>query len=422
MRIIVVSQNYPPEEQNLYHHEFTSSLVNEGHHVTMLTAFPHHGRGRVYDGYRGKLFQRETLDGVKVIRSWVYAKPGNKLPARMLTYFSFCVSSLLSGLFAAPRADVVYTSIPPLPLGITGYILARLKRAKFLISIQDIFPQAAVELGMLRNPRIIRFFERMERWVYQKADRIVVIADGFKRNLIRKGVPPQKVFVVSNWADTDFIKPGPKDNGFRRDLKVGSKFTLIYSGGLTLNSNVAPMIEAADILRTEPFAFVIIGDGVHKQQLQALAREKKLTNLQFLPFQPRERYPEVLLAADMNLVALNSKATDVSVPSKVYKQMACGRPVLVISSESNELAHLIMNGKCGLLVAPDNVEDLVAALRWAASHPDQLAQMGTSGRTYLVQNHSREYCVRQIDQLLGSLVSDTTNCDPGRAMRDEAQF
>jgi colanic acid biosynthesis glycosyl transferase WcaI len=405
MKILVLCQNYAPEEQNFYHHEFTTGLLAQGHDVTMLTAFPHHGKGRVYDGYRGKIFQRETIDGVKVIRTWVYANPSKAALARMLTYFSFCISSLIFGLFVVRRADLVYTSIPPLPLALTGNILARLKRAKLVLSIQDIFPQAAVELGVLTNQRLIRFFERLEKWAYRNADHIVVIAEGFKQNLIGKGVPAEKLSVVSNWADTDFIKPGEKENRFRKELGLGSRFTLIYSGGLTLNSNVTPMVEAAEILRDEPFAFVIIGEGIHKPVLMRMAEDKKLSNVRFLPFQPRERYPEVLRAADMNLVALNSKATDVSVPSKVYKQMASGRPVLVISSPSNELAHLIINGKCGLLVAPDDPQGLVEALRWAATHSPELTEMGLNGRNYLVQNHSRDRCLHKIDQILKGLIS-----------------
>src|SRR5439155_14422527 len=136
--------------------------------------------------------------------------------------------------------------------------------------------------------------------------------------------------IVPNWANAELIKPGVKNNSLRKELAVGDRFTLIYSGGLTHNSNVEPVIYAADILRDEPFAFAIIGEGVQKSRLQQLAAEKRLTNLQFRPFEPLARYPEIPAAADMNLVALNSRATMVSVPSKIYKQMAAGRPVLAI--------------------------------------------------------------------------------------------
>ena len=404
MKILGLCQNYVPEEQNFYHHELTTGLLAKGHDVTMLTAFPHYGKDSVYDGYRRKVFQREVLDGVKVIRTWVYAASQKNLLPRLINFGSFCASSLAFGLFAVARQDVIYTSIPPLPLGVTGFVLAQVKHARLVVSIQDIFPLAAVQLGVLTNRRMIRFFEKMEKWVYRRADHIVIISEGFRQNLISKGVPPEKISVVSNWADSDFIKPGPKDNIFRKELNVGTRFTLIYSGGLTHNSNLEPMIYAADILRHEPFAFVIIGEGIHKSKLQKLASEQKLVNLQFRPFVPLGRYPEVLLAADMNLVTLNSKATFVSVPSKIYKQMAAGRPVLAIASQENELSRLVTEGKCGLVVPPDNPEKLVEGLRWAASHPEELAQMGINGRRYLVQNHNRARCVERFEAVLQEVV------------------
>jgi colanic acid biosynthesis glycosyl transferase WcaI len=415
MKVLVVCQNYVPEEQNAYHHELTTGLLRKGHDVTMLTAFPHYGLGRVYDGYRGKIFQREVIDGVKVARTFVYATRKKTFLPRLLNFASFCISSLLFGSFVVRRADVVYTSIPPLPLGITGYVLAKLKGARYVVSIQDIFPLAAVELGMLKNPRVIRFFEAMERWIYRRADHIVVIAEAFRENLIAKGVPADKITVVSNWANPDFITTGPKDNALRREFGVGDLFTVIYSGGLTHNSNVGSLVEAADILRDEPFAFLIIGEGVQKPKLQALAAEKNLRNLRFLPFRPLAEYPLVLQAADMNVVALNSKATLVSVPSKIYKQMAAGRPVLAISSHENELARLVTEGKCGLVVPPDEPEKIAEALRWARNHPAEMSQMGPSGRAYLMENCSLERSMAGVDAMLRRVVSvtpgnmDTTN-------------
>ena len=404
MKVLMLCEHYVPEEFNLHHHELTTGLLAKGHDVTMLTAFPHYREDRIFDGYRGKVFQREIIDGVKVIRTWVYVTPKRSLLRRLANFASFCISSLVFGLFAVERMDVIHTTLPPLPLGITGFVLAKTKHARLVISLQDIYPQAAVELGLLTNRHVIRFFERMEKWVYQKADHIFVISEGFRRNLATKGVPTEKISVVSNWADPDRIKTGPKHNTFRKKLNVGTRFTLIYSGGLTLNSNLEPVIYAADILRNEPFAFVIIGEGVRKPKLQQLATEKQLANVQFRPFVPEEQYPEVLRAADMNLVTLDKRATQVSVPSKLYKQMAAGRPVLAISSPENELAHLITKAKCGLLAPPDDPGKLVEALRWAASHPEELAQMGLNARRYLVTNHSRARSVERINAVLQQVV------------------
>jgi colanic acid biosynthesis glycosyl transferase WcaI len=405
MRILVLSQNYVPEEQNAYHHEMTTGLLKRGHDVTMLTAFPHYGSDSVYKGYKGRLFQRETIDGVKVLRTWVYASGKKSVLPRILNYLSFCVTSLAFGLFAIRNVDVVYTSIPPLPLGVVGFFLSRIKGAKLVISIQDIFPQAAVQLGVLSNRHIIRLFEKMEKLVYRKAQHIIVISEGFRRNLISKGVSVEKISVVSNWADPNFVKTGPRDNSIRQMLNVGNNFTLIYSGGLTHNSELEPVIYAADILRKDPFSFVIIGEGVQKSRLRLMAEARHLTNLHFRPFVPLIQYPEVLLAADVNLVTLNSRATEVSVPSKIYKQMAAGRPVIVISSPESELARLVKEGKFGFLVPPDNPDKLIEVLRWAAGHPDEMKQMGLNARQYLVEYHSRDRCVDNINTVLNRIIA-----------------
>src|SRR5450759_422038 len=244
MKIVVLGQNYVPEEQNAYFHEMTTGILARGHDVTMLTAFPHYGRDKVFDGYRGRIFQRETIDDVKVIRTWVYASGNKSVMARVLSFASFCLSSLVFGAFAGRKADVTYTSIPPFPLGVVGVVLSRIWRSKLVISVQDIYPLAAIELGVLTNPYAIRFFEAMERWMYRKAHRIVVISEGFKRNLVSKGVPPEKIIVVSNWADPNFVKTGPRNESVRQTFNVGDRFTVIYSGGLTLNSELEPLIHA----------------------------------------------------------------------------------------------------------------------------------------------------------------------------------
>lgn len=404
MKVVVLGQNYLPEEQNAYFHEMTTGMLARGHDVTMLTAFPHYGRDRVFDGYRGKIFQREVIDGVKVIRTWVYASGNKNVLARILNFASFCLSSVVFGAFAIHRTDVVYTSIPPLPLGVVGVILSRIWRARLVVSIQDIFPLAAVQLGVLTNQYAIRFFEAMEKWMYRKADHIVVISEGFKTNLLSKGVPPAKITVVSNWADPSFVKAGPRNESLRQEFNVGENFTVIYSGGLTRNSALEPLIQAADMLRNEPFSFVIIGEGVHKERLRKMAESQQLTNLQFRTFVPLRQYPEVLLAADVNIVTLNSRATEVSVPSKIYKHMASGRPVIAIASSDSELARLVEAGKFGFTVPTDDPSRLVDVLRWAAVHPEEMKQMGLRARQYLIDNHSRDRSIDRICAVLDGIV------------------
>jgi colanic acid biosynthesis glycosyl transferase WcaI len=225
----------------------------------------------------------------------------------------------------------VYAILPPLPLGISAWAVARITGARLVVNIQDIYPDIAVALGMLRNVSSIRFFERMERWIYRAADRVVVISEGFRQNLLRKGVRAEKVVVVPNWADPEAIQPSIPDNAFRREHSRPGEFVVLYSGGLSHNSHLQPVLEAARRLLDEPFRFLIAGEGVHKERLMQWAHEHDLRNLTFLPFQPLERYAEALAAADATVVTLHPAATFASVPSKVYKQMAAARPIVAIA-------------------------------------------------------------------------------------------
>ncbi|HEY70214.1 MAG TPA: glycosyltransferase family 4 protein [Anaerolineae bacterium] len=401
LHVQLIAQYFKPETvgSGVWIHQLATDLVALGHQVSVVTSFPNYPKRIVFDGYRGRLFMREQMDGVDVVRTYIYASPNEGMLSRTLNYGSFCASASIGGLFA-PKPDVIYCVMPPMPLGAVAAFLGWVKSAPVVVNIQDIYPDIAVAVGVLRNPLMIRFFEWMERFIYRKAASIVVIADGFKENIVGKGVPEEKVHVVPNWADPDEIQPGPKDNPFRRQVGVGDRFTLSYSGSLSYNTNLDPVLDAAELLADEDFSFVIVGDGVKKVELERRAQELGLNNLQFLPFQPLERYPQVLAASDMNLVTLNQQAAMASVPSKMFKMMASGRPVLAITMEGNEVHRLIHDSDCGLTVPPDDPVKLAEALRYAASHPEEMERMGRNARTYLMEKHARRDCVGRIEAIL----------------------
>ena len=405
MHVLLVTQYFKPESIGapIWIHQLAVDLVSMGHDVTVLTGFPNYPDRVIFEGYRGKVFLQEQIDDVDVVRTYIYASPNDALWSRALNFGSFCASAALGGL-VVPKSDVIYCIMPPLPLGLSAEFLGLVKRAPVVVNVQDIYPDIAIALGFLRNPLIIRLFKWMERFIYQHAAAVTVISNGFKENLLRKGVPAQKIHVVPNWADPDFIRPGPKNNPFRHRLGLDDRFTLIYSGNLSHNSNVEPVIGAAELLRDEPFAFVIVGEGVRKADLERKVREKQLKNVWFLPFQPLEEYPQVLTAADMNLVTLNTQAAMASVPSKVFKMMASGRPVLAITTNGNEVHRLITQANCGLCVPPDDPVSLAEALRYAAAHQDELERMGENARCYLEQHFSRHRCVAQIEEILGKVA------------------
>jgi len=417
MRVLIVTPHYAPEQVGpaTWIEELALDLAQMGHEVSVLTGFPNHPTGRVFEPYRGKVYQRELYAGIPLTRTWIYPTDSKQFWPRVLNFGSFAASALLGGLLTRLRPDVLYVMMPPLPLGMAGVLLGKAKRARVVVNVQDIHPYAAVALGMLRNRRAIRFFEWMEKWIYRHADHIVVISRGFHEDLMGKGATPEKISVVSNWADPSFITPGPRANDFRAELGVDGRFVLVYSGGLTHNSNLEPVLGAADLLRDEPFEFVIVGEGVRKADLMARAADLRLGHVRFLPFQPIERYPDVLRAADMNLVTLCSQAALVSVPSKIFKQMAAGRPILAIAPRGTEVERLIADAACGLAVPPDDPGALAEALRWSAAHPAELAAYGANGRRYLEQHHSRAACIQRLAEVLESTVSHSRSTLKGEA-------
>ncbi len=406
MKILLLCQYYPPELDLVWSHELARELVRRGHSVTSLTAMPNRGQSRIFEGYRRKVFHCEQMDGVRIVRSWIYATTSKNFYPRAMNFGSFCASSLIAGLFGATGPDVIYAVLPPLPLGVTAGILASVKRARLIVNIQDIFPRAAVEYGMLTNPRAIHFFEKMEKWIYRRADRVAVISEGMREDLLSRGVPAEKVALIENWADPSFITPGPSDNEFRRGLGIGDRFLVIYSGGINNNANLEPVIEAADILRNEPVALAIVGDGQFKPQLEEMVRSKNLDHVRFLPFQPVEQYPNVLRAGDLNLVSLRVKSAATSVPSKIYKQMAAGRAIIAVTPETNELYRLVTTAQCGKCVRPDDVNGIAEVVRWAVGHGDELQRMGDNGRRHLELYHSLD---RSVDRICGLLQETCTS-------------
>jgi colanic acid biosynthesis glycosyl transferase WcaI len=402
MRVLLLTNYYYPETvgAGIWITQLAQGLKDRGHEMCVVTSFPSYPRGKLFDGYRNRLAHRETVDGVEVIRTFTYATPRRSFWARFAGFGAFCLSAAPGYVPWRRRADVVYAILPPLPLGVSAWAIAKASGARLVINVQDIYPDVAVALKYLTNPAAVAFFRGMERWIYRRADRIVVISEGFRRNLLNKDVAASKIRVVPNWADPDQIVPMSRNNAFRRETGTNGEFLVMYSGGLTHNAELEPIVDAAAQLRNLPVRFAIVGDGVQKQVLMNRAEASRLDNVHFYPFQPLARYAEVLAASDLTLVGLNTAATFASVPSKVYKQMAAGRPILAITEPGNELAALIEKSQCGVCVRPNDARRLASVIRYATLHREEFEAMGRNGRRYVEQDCNRDRCVSMIEGLL----------------------
>jgi colanic acid biosynthesis glycosyl transferase WcaI len=296
MHILILGQCYAPEDVSaaVLITELATDLAKRGHEVTVVTGAPNYPYGRVFNGYSNRLYSVEQLDGVRVARVWSYISPSRKFLPRLLHYGTYSAAAFYGGLFAR-RPDLILSYSPPLPLGLSAWALSRLWNVPWVLQLEDLYPDAAVAAGVMTNQKVIAFFRAMELFQYRRAQRISVISESFRQNLLNKGVPADKLKLIPIWADPDEVRPMEKHNNFRRRFGMDGKFVVMYAGNIGLTSCLEDVLHAADLLREQrSIQFVIVGEGAKKDALVAEMQARGLTNILFLPYQPREIFPEML--------------------------------------------------------------------------------------------------------------------------------
>jgi len=405
MRIQFMAQCYAPEEVSaaILITELAADLARRGHQVSVVTGAPNYPQGRVFEGYRNRLLQAETLDGVRVIRTWSYISPSKKFWSRLFHYGTYSATAFYGGL-AAGRPDVLVSYSPPLPLGLSAWLLSHLWRIPWVLQIEDLYPDAAIAAGVMKNKRVINFFLRMERFLYQKADHISVISESFRRTLLAKMVPTSKLDVIPVWADPDEVRSLPKENSFRHKHGLDDKYVVMYAGNIGLTSCLEDVLRTAELLRERTnIQFVIVGEGVKKEALEVEVRSKQLSNITLLPYQPREVFAEMLAAADLSLVTLNGRAALFSLPSKIFNVMASARPILAVAPLESEIAHIVREAGCGWVIPPGSPAELAAKIIQSIEQELMLIHVGQKGRVHLEKYYSRKSCVDAYEKMLIAL-------------------
>ncbi len=402
MKISIHTMYYLPDfgSAPILMNELAAYLAGRGHDVEVVTTFPR----TPSPDFRGLVYSRRRTEGFVVKRFWAKATPH---PLGRLMAWNIYTAGALLNLGSIGRGDVMFLRTPPLQLGVPAFWARHLKGARVLLNVQDIHPDLAIESGILKNPAGIRFAKGLEKWVYGLADRIVVISDGFKRNLLAKGVPERKMDVIPNWVDTDFLRPLPKDNPVARKFGFDRKFVLLYSGTISISSNRAleRVLEAAAALQGDKdILFVIAGEGLKKESLEAKAASLGLGNVVFLPFQPYRDLPALLASADVLLVPLDSDKSQVSVPSKLYNFMAAGRPILGLTTPGSEVAAVLGERACGLSAPPDSPVEIVEAVRALRRSPDRRDVYASNARRYVVEYFARDKVLKSYEDLLTGMA------------------
>jgi colanic acid biosynthesis glycosyl transferase WcaI len=408
MHVMFMAQCYAPEEVSaaVLITELATDLMERGHQVTFVTGAPNYPYGRVFPGYRNRLYQVERLDGVKVVRTWSYISPKKAFVPRLLHYGTYSATAFYGGLLAG-KPDILVSYSPPLPLGLSAWLLSRLWRVPWVLQLEDLYPDAAVAAGMLKNQAAVAFFTAMERFQYRQATHISLIAECFRKNLLGKGIPSDKISLIPVWADPDVVRPLPKENVFRDQHGLAGEFVVMYAGNIGLTSCLEDVLAAAEVLNTEPgIRFVIVGEGVKKADLEEVAREKRLDNVMFLPYQPRDVFPSMMAAADLSLVTLNRSSSLTSLPSKIFNIMASARPILGVAPPESEIAHLIQEGECGVNIPTGHPDLLAQAILKLRQQDDLLNDMGQNGRDQLETKFSRARCADMYEHMLTNLYRD----------------
>jgi len=403
MRIILLSQWYTPEP-NSKTHELAKELFNKGHQVTSLTGYPNYPQGHIYPGYKQKLWEREVKDGVQVIRVPLFPDHSYSKLKRALNYLSFAISASFLGPFLCGPADIMWVYHPPLTVGIPAWWIALLRKTPFVYEIHDLWPETLTATGFMPNRFVESIISRLAHFIYKRAAAITVSSPGFKRNLVKKGVPSDKIHITPDWADEDIYRPVPRDNKLAEEHGLTDRFNIMFAGNMGAAQGLQNVIEAADLLSDVPkVQFVFIGDGVDQDSLRKMAQKRKLDNVCFLGRLPEVEMPNFFALADVLLVHLiMDPLFEITIPSKTLAYLASGRPILgVISGDG---ANLIREANAGVICKQEDPFALAQAIRdLYAMSANQREMMGKAGRREFLSKYSRKRLMEQYEDLFGEI-------------------
>lgn len=406
MRILYVSQYFPPEmgAPAARVHELSREWVRLGHEVTVLTAFPHHPTGIKRPADRGVAVRRESVDGIDVLRTYVYAVPNQGVVRRMLSYASFMMSAIVYGQLRLSRPDIVIATSPQLLCGLAGYVLSRALGAPFVFEVRDLWPESIVAVDAMGENIVIRGLKSLAQFLYTKCDRIVTVGEGYRRSIHRLyGIHPKRMDVIPNGIDRDLFVPASSDNDIRREYGWGDRFVVLYLGTLGMAHALDKVIGAARRLQDDRrFLFVFVGEGAEKESLKRQAAD--LQNVQFIEGQPKVRVPGFYAACDLGVVTLRDTSLFQEVlPSKIFEYLGMERPVLL--GVGGEARRLVEEAGAGEYVPPENVESMAESIRRLAGDRIRLTEMGRRGRMYVLQQYDRAVLASRYVTILGQVLS-----------------
>jgi colanic acid biosynthesis glycosyl transferase WcaI len=409
MRILMIAPYYAPDlgpAAPLFT-MLSVELVRRGHSVVVIAAVPHYPSGTVPDAYRGAIIRHSSENGVEVIRVLVPSMKRSNLQQRMLQYASYQLGATWAGL--RQSYDVILAANPGLwvCLPFAGLAVARRKPAIF--TVHDVYPDVGVTLGLFRHRPVIAAVAALERFCLDHAATVRILSESFRPGLRALGVPDSKMELIYDWVDTDLIRPMPRDNTFACEQGLTDRFVVLYAGNVGFSQGLEHVLTAAQLLaQYQDVQFVIVGDGAGRDRLGLQAQQMGLTNVRFLPFQPRQRLPEVLATADVSLVTLQHGIGSGSLPSKTYSIFASGRPLVASVDEGSEACDMVERASAGVCVPPENPSRLAEAILALKQDPERRERLGLNGRAWAERNHSPQAAAARFEKLMLDAIADAS--------------
>ena len=396
-RILFLTHYFPPEGNAPASrvHELCKRWVREGCTVTVITCAPNVPDGKLYEGYRNRLTQSESIDGIQVIRVWTFIAANKGTVLRMLNYVSYMFSAALRALFVT-RPDVIIATSPQLFCGWAGVITRWTRRRPLILEMRDLWAESIVTLTSVERGRLLRALEWLEFRMYDRARHIVTVGDGYRRQLVDRGVPPERITIITNGVDRELFAPRDRDDDLAGRLGVRGRFVCSYIGTIGMASGLGVVLRAGQKLtqrKRDDIVFLLVGDGAIREALQARIAELQLNNVILTGRQPKSQIPAYLSISGCSLVHLRRAPLYATVlPSKIFEAAHMKRPIVL--GVEGEAARVVTASGGGICIEPDNEEQLLAAVERLADDPALRERLGQAGHDYVVQHYDRDRLAR----------------------------
>lgn len=402
MHILLVTDAYPPEIRSASQlmQELAEGLRDRGHKITVVTSYPKYN---LTEELKGKVFDELSVEGgINVIRI-------KTLPHHKVNFIVRGISQISMPYLFMSRInkylndyiDVVIVYSPPLPLAQVGEAVKRRYGAKFILNVQDIFPQNAIDLGILKNTVLIKFFEALEKRAYKTADRIVVHSEGNADFICKKnGATAGKISVLHNWIDSRKHASIARTNYFRKKYGLENKFIVLFAGVIGPSQGLDFVIDVAERIKEhEDICFLVVGDGMEKARLVSMMKQRRLQNVRFEPFVSKEDYPKLVKDADVGLVSLTAKNKTPVVPGKILGYMAASIPVIAFLNKESDGHRIIKDAQCGFSIVPDDPDLGSEIVLQIYNDRNRLKRYGENGFKYVRNNFEKDICLDKLEAL-----------------------